>query len=218
MFDLAIFEQSLPALGAAAIVTVELTVAACVISVVVGTLSAAAQLGGGPIGYWVSRTYVSLMRGTPLFVQLLVVYFGLPFFGIRGQAFAAAAIAIGLNSGSYTTEILRASILAVPRGQIEAAGTIGLPWPTIWRRIILPQAIITSLPMLTAEFTIVLKSTPLASVISVTELTYTGVLIQSRTFSAVEVFLTIAVGYILITQLMLRTSRNLEGRSRRLRL
>jgi polar amino acid transport system permease protein len=217
MFDLAIFAQALPALGSAAIVTVELTIAACAVSLVAGTLSAAAQLGGGPVGYWASRSYVSLMRGTPLFVQLLVVYFGLPYFGIRGQAFLAASLAIGLNSGAYTTEILRAAILAVPQGQIDAAATIGLTWPTIWRRIILPQAVITSLPMLTAEFTIVLKSTPLASVIAVTELTYTGVLIQSRTFTAVEVFVTIAVGYILIAQLMMRTSRNLEGRSRQLR-
>ena len=88
-----------------------------------------------------------------------------PLIGIRGQAFLAAALAIGLNSGAYTTEILRAAILAVPKGQLEAATTIGLTWGKIWRRIVLPQAFVTSLPMLTAEFTIVLKSTPLASVI-----------------------------------------------------
>jgi len=137
--------------------------------------------------------------------------------GIRGQAFLAASLAIGLNSGAYTTEILRAAILAVPKGQIEAATTIGLSGSKIWRRIVLPQAIMTSLPMLTAEFTIVLKSTPLASVISVTEMTYTGVLIQSRTYSADEVFLTIAVGYILIAQVLMRFSRRLERRTRRLR-
>src|SRR5207253_298288 len=98
-----------------------------------------------------------------------------------------------------------------------AATTIGLRGTKIWRRIILPQAIMTSLPMLTAEFTIVLKSTPLASVISVTEMTYTGVLIQSRTYSADEVFITIAIGYIFIAQLMMRCSRTLERRARRLR-
>jgi polar amino acid transport system permease protein len=217
MVDLAILGQALPAIGSAGIVTVELTVAASCISLAVGSLSAAMQLGGGPLGYWASRTYVSLMRGTPLFVQLLVVYFGLPLLGLRGQAFLAASLAIGLNSGAYTTEILRAAILAVPKGQIEAAKTIGLSAPKIWRRIVLPQAIMTSLPMLTAEFTIVLKSTPLASVISVTEMTYTGVLIQSRTYSADEVFLTIAVGYILIAQVLMRFSRRLERRTRALR-
>ncbi|MDR3374971.1 MAG: amino acid ABC transporter permease [Ancalomicrobiaceae bacterium] len=217
MVDLAILSQALPAIGTAAVVTVALTLAASLISLVVGALSAAVQLGGGPIGYALSRTYVSLMRGTPLFVQLLVVYYGLPPIGIRGQAFLAAALAIGLNSGAYTTEILRAAILAVPRGQLEAATTIGLTWGKIWRRIVLPQAFVTSLPMLTAEFTIVLKSTPLASVIAVTEMTYTGVLIQSRTYSASEVFLTIAVGYILIAQVLMRLSRSLERRTRRLR-
>lgn len=205
MFDPEIFTRSISAIASAAVVTIELTVAAAAVSLVVGTLSAALQIGGGPVGYWVSRVYVSLMRGTPLFVQLLVVFFGLPLLGLRGQAFLAAAIAIGLNSGAYTTEILRAAILAVPRGQIEAAETIGLSRFAIWRRVVLPQAAIISIPMLTAELTIVLKSTPLASVISVTEMTYTGVLIQARAFSAIEVFVPIAIGYILIAQTFTRT-------------
>jgi polar amino acid transport system permease protein len=217
LFDPEILQQSTVAIAAAAVVTIKLTVAAAAVSLVAGTLSAALQLGGGWIGYAVSRTYVSLMRGTPLFVQLLVVFFGLPLLGLRGQAFLAAALAIGLNSGAYTTEILRAAILAIPRGQIEAAETVGLSRLAVWGRIVLPQAGIISLPMLTAELTIVLKSTPLASVISVTEMTYTGVLIQSRAFTAIEVFVPIAIGYILIAQTLMRTSRYLERRLQPLR-
>ena len=217
MFDTEILAEAAPVIASAAVVTIWLTVAATLISLVVGTLSAMLQISGGRTGYWISRTYVSLMRGTPLFVQLLVVFFGLPLLGLRGQAFLAAAIAIGLNSGAYVTEILRAAILAVPRGQIEAAEATGMSRIVIWRRIILPQAAITSIPMLAAELTIVLKSTPLASVISVTEMTYAGVLIQARVFSAIEVFVPIAIGYILLAQVIARVARQLEVRLQPLR-
>lgn len=217
MFDVDILRQSVPVIASAALVTIQLTVAAAAVSLAVGTLSAVAQVAGGRAGYWASRVYVSLMRGTPLFVQLLVVFFALPLLGLRGQAFLAAVLAIGLNSGAYVTEILRAAILAVPRGQVEAAEAIGLGRIAIWRRIVLPQAAVTSLPMLAAELTIVLKSTPLASVISVTEMTYAGVLIQARAFSAIEVFVPIAAGYVLLAQVIARTARLLERRFEPLR-
>lgn len=210
--DPTIVGQSVAAISSAAIVTIGLTAAASAVSLCVGTLSAMMQLSGRRVLYWSSRAYVSVMRGTPLFVQLLVVYFGLPLLGIRAPAFVAAALAIGLNSGAYVTEILRAAILSVPRGQVEAGETVGLSRGAIWRRIVLPQAGIVSLPMLAAEFTIVLKSTPLASVVAVTEMTYAGVLIQSRTFSAIEVFVPIAIAYVLLAQVMLRSARYLERR------
>jgi polar amino acid transport system permease protein len=218
MFDVAVFLEAFPAIARAALVTAELTIVAAVISLMVGTLSAAAQLTLGPLGYWTSRVYVSAMRCTPLFVQLLVVAFGLPTLGIHGQNFLAAALAIGLNSGAYMTEILRAAILSVPSGQVEAAEAVGLTAFTIWRRIVLPQALAKALPMVTAEFTIVLKSTPLASVIAVTEMTYAGVLIQSRTFRALEAFVPIALLYALFAQVLMRSSRWLERRQRHYRL
>ena len=162
MFNVEVFLSALPVLADAAKVTVQLTVAACSISLVAGLFSVWLQLGGGTLGNVLSRTYVSLMRGTPLYVQLLVIFFGLPMLGLRNQAFLAAALAIGLNSGAYTTEIFRGAVLAVSPGHIDAARTVGLTRFTIWRRVVFPQALITSLPMLAAEFSIVLKSTPLA--------------------------------------------------------
>jgi polar amino acid transport system permease protein len=212
VFNAQLMLDSLPLLAQAAIVTIKLTVLAGIFSLVFGTLSAMAQLSGLAPLKWLSRAYVSLMRGTPLFVQLLVVFFTLPMLGINNAAFEAAVIAIGLNSGAYVTEIVRGAITAVPTGHVEAAEAVGLSKSTIWRKIVLPQAFKTCLPALTTEMTIVLKSTPLASVISVTELTYTGVLIQSRAFSAIEIFLPIAVGYILIAQVLLRLSRYFEAR------
>lgn len=153
------------------------------------------------------------MRGTPLVVQLFAVYFGLPFFGITASPFIAAVFAIGLNSGAYTTEIMRAAVLNIPRGHTEAAETIGMTNLQTWRRVILPQALVQSLPALTNEFTIVLKSTSLASIVAVTELTYTGVLIQSRTFTALEILLPVAAIYIAIALVFTQASRWFERRN-----
>lgn len=214
MLDVQILSQSIAPLAAAAVVTVELTVTAVILSLVFGTLSVMLQLSRLPGGYVFSRAYVSAMRNTPLLVQLLVVFFGLGLLGIKGQGFIAAALAIGLNSGAYTTEILRAAILNVPPGHIEAADAVGMPRRRIWSRIILPEAFFVSLPALTNEFTIVLKSTPLASAVAVTELTYQGVLIQSRTSHAIEIFIPMAAGYILIALTFTQVSRWLERRLR----
>jgi polar amino acid transport system permease protein len=212
MFDSQLLLQSIPTLASAAVVTVQLTIGSAVLSLVFGTLSVMLQLSRIPGGYWLSRSYVSLMRGTPLLVQLFVVFFGLPLLGIKGQPFLAAVVAIGLNSGAYTTEILRAAVLNIPKGQIEAAEAIGMSRRQIWWRVILPQTWVVSLPALTNEFTIVLKSTPLASVVAVTELTYTGVIIQARAFSAVEILVPIAAGYVLIALAFTQASRWLERR------
>jgi polar amino acid transport system permease protein len=212
--DFRLLFDSIPPLAAAAIVTVELTFCSACLSLIFGMLSVMLQLSNMPGGYWWSRAYVSAMRNTPLLVQLFVVFFGLGLLGIKGQGFVAAALAIGLNSGAYTTEILRAGILNVPRGHLEAAESIGMSRARIWLRIILPQAFFVSLPALTNEFTIVLKSTPLASVVAVTELTYQGVLIQSRSARAVEIFIPLAAGYILIALALTQVSRWLERRYR----
>jgi polar amino acid transport system permease protein len=204
--------QTLHAISQTIWVTIALTLGAFAISLIAGSLSVMLQLGGGPLGAFISRAYVSLMRGTPLIVQLFVVFFCLPLVGIQLPPLVAAILAIGLNSGAYSTEILRGAIMAIPAGQIEAARCSGLGTVTIWRRIILPQAVVTSLPMLVAEASIVLKSTPLASVISVQEMTFSGVLIQARTFTALEVFVPIACAYVLLYQLIAWGARDLDRR------
>lgn len=210
MEEFSILQQSLPQLITGAIVTVQLTLCSVVLSLCAGIISVALQLSGFPPGYWSSRIYVSIMRGTPLLVQLFVVFFGLPLIGLQGQAFSAAVLAIGLNSGAYVTEILRAAILAIPGGQIEAARTVGMSTLQIWQRVILPQALVVSIPALINEFTIVLKSTPLASVVAVTEFTFTGQLIISRTFRPTAVLLTVAGGYVVISLIVSQILRRME--------
>ena len=212
MFEISRVVDAWPLLAKGAWVTVQLTFAASALSLVVGTLSAMLQLSRFRAGYWVSRVYVSAMRGTPLLVQLFVVFFGLPLLGIRGEAFLAAVIAIGLNSGAFVTEILRAAVLNVPRGQLEAAETVGMSRWQAWRRVILPQAFVTSLPALTNEFSILLKATPLASVVAVTELAYAGQLVIARTFEPVEILLTIAALYVAFVLCLSQVSRRMESR------
>jgi len=198
VFSLETLQQTLSALGSTVWITLMLTLGAGIVSLIAGSISVSAQLGGGWVGLFASRAYVSLMRGTPLLVQLLVLSYGLPLLGIRVPPILAAILAIGLNSGAYATEILRGGVLSIAPGQIEAAKMVGLSRFAIWRRIVLPQAMASSLPMLVAEFSIILKSTPLASIISVTEMTYAGVLIQARSFSSLDVFLPIAAAYVAI--------------------
>ena len=118
----------------------------------------------------VARAYVSLIRGTPLLLQLFIIYYGLPSLGVTIDPFPSAVIAFTLNVGGYASEIVRASILAVPRGQWEAAATVGMGYPTTLRRIVLPQATRVAVPPLSNTLIALVKDTSLASTIQVTEL------------------------------------------------
>lgn len=117
-----------------------------------------------------ARAYVSVIRGTPLLVQLFVVFYGLPSLGLVSDPWPSAIIAFSLNVGGYASEVVRAAILSVPRGQWEAAYVIGMPHRTALQRIILPQAARVSVPPLSNTFIALVKDTSLASLILVTEL------------------------------------------------
>ncbi|GAB7193510.1 hypothetical protein NUM3379_42200 [Kineococcus sp. NUM-3379] len=117
-----------------------------------------------------ARAYVSLIRGTPLLLQLFIIYFGLPSLGVTIPSFPSACLAFTLNVGAYASEIVRSAILAVPRGQTEAALTVGMDYPTTLRRIVLPQASRIAVPPLSNTLISLVKDTSLASTIGVTEL------------------------------------------------
>jgi cystine transport system permease protein len=119
---------------------------------------------------WVARVYVSVIRGTPLLVQLFVIFYGLPSIGVTLDPWPSAIIAFSLNVGGYAAEVIRAAIQSVPRGQWEAAHMIGMPHALALRRIILPQAARVSVPPLSNTFISLVKDTSLASLILVTEL------------------------------------------------
>lgn len=205
---------ALPELGHGLLMTLVLTILAAVVSIVMGQVGCFLQLRRAWIWRAIGRTYISVMRGTPAIVQLFVVFFTLPQLGLGGQPMLAAVIAIGLNSGAYVAEILRVNRSLVTRGQLEAARTLGLSKFRTWWYVINPQVMRASLPMLVSEFTILLKTTPLASAVALTELTYSGLIVIARTYEATQVLMLVAAGYLLIAMPLIVIARRLEAKRR----
>lgn len=205
---------SLPVLADGLVNTALLCVMAAVLSLVFGHFALFLRVSAfGPMR-WLARFYVSLMRGTPALVQLFVLFFSLPLIGLGGHPMLAAVLAIGLNSGAYISEILRANLRVVSVGQREAAAAIGIGPVRTWWRIIGPQVWRSGLPALVNEFTILLKTTPLASVVGVTELTFAGQMVSARTFQPAEVLAMVAFCYLAITLPVILFARRLEQRLR----
>ena len=150
--------------------TIPLTIVSFICGLVIALAAALARLSSYRMLDVPARIYISIIRGTPLLVQLFIVFFGLPEIGIDLPSFVAACLALSLNVGGYAAEIIRASILAVPRGQFEAATTIGMDYWQSMRRIVLPQASRIAVPPLSNTLLSLVKDTSLASVVLVTEL------------------------------------------------
>ncbi|MEV7604996.1 amino acid ABC transporter permease [Paenarthrobacter sp. NPDC089322] len=150
--------------------TIPLTLASFAFGLVLALLVALMRLSPNWLVSGIGRFYVSVIRGTPLLVQLFVIFFGLPSIGVRLDPWPSAIIAFSLNVGGYAAEIIRAAILSVPKGQWEAGHTIGMSRPQTLVRIILPQAARVSVPPLSNTFISLVKDTSLASLILVTEL------------------------------------------------
>ncbi|MFE4541360.1 amino acid ABC transporter permease [Arthrobacter sp. NPDC056727] len=150
--------------------TIPLTLASFVIGLALALLVALMRLSRNVVVSGVARFYVSVIRGTPLLVQLFVIFYGLPSLGVKLDPWPSAIIAFSLNVGGYAAEVIRAAILSVPKGQWEAGHTIGMSRGQSLRRIILPQAARVSVPPLSNTFISLVKDTSLASLILVTEL------------------------------------------------
>jgi len=142
--------------------------------------------------------YVELIRNTPFLVQLFFIFFGLPALGIKLGEWQAAIIAMVVNLGAYSTEIIRAGIQAIPRGQIEAASSLAMTRPQIFRHIVLRPALQKVWPALTSQIVIVMLGSSVCSQISAEELTYAANFIQSRNFRAFETYITVALMYLLL--------------------
>ncbi|MER7797282.1 amino acid ABC transporter permease [Microbacterium sp. NPDC096154] len=150
--------------------TIPLTLASFAAGLVLAVGIALLRLSPNPVLSWIGRAYVSIIRGTPLLVQLFVIFYGLPSVGVLLDPWPSAIIALAMNVGGYAAEIVRAAILSVPKGQWEAGYTVGMSNATTLRRIILPQAARVSVPPLSNTFISLVKDTSLTSTILVTEL------------------------------------------------
>lgn len=160
---------------------------------------------------YLMATYIYVLRGTPLMIQLFLIYFGLPALGINLDAFTAGIIGIGVNSSGYVGEIVRGGIEGVPKGQWEAAKMLGLSYWQTMKIIILPQAIRHMLPAIGNEFVTLIKESSLLSVLAISDLTMVGQQVRSVTYASFETFIFVAVVYLVMTSLMSGALQLLEN-------
>jgi polar amino acid transport system permease protein len=169
---------------------------------------------------WLAQVYIYIFRGTPILVQLFIIYYGLPQFEfiresflwpVLREGFGCAIVALFLNSGAYTTEILRGGVLSVDKGLLEAASALGLSKSQRFLHITAPLAIRLSLPAYSNEFISLLKSTALASTITVVDMTGIGRTLVAETFAPYEIYISLAVIYIVLTFFIQKTFGGIES-------
>ncbi len=203
--SLNIILNALPSLLIGALVTLQITALSVLLGMVGGSLIGIARLSPIVPLRWATRAYIDFFRGTPLLVQIFMIYFGLPAlaqsFGVtlRFDRLLAAVVALSLNSAAYIGEIVRAGIQSIDPGQAEAANSLGMSGVQTMRYIIFPQALRRMIPPLGNEFITLLKDTSLVAVIGFEELFRRGQLIVADTYRAFEIYTAVALVYLVLT-------------------
>ena len=214
-FDMDLVFNSFPLLLVGAGVTIQITVLSTAIGFVIGLIVGVARISHVRLLRMLAEVYVEFFRGTPLLVQIFLFYFALPVLtGQRIDPFIAAISACGINSGAYVAEIFRAGIQSVDDGQMEAGRSLGMTWMQTMRYIIVPQAFKRVIPPLGNEFIAMLKDSSLVSVIGFEELTRRGQLIIAKTYGSFEIWMSVAVIYLVMTLTISRFVAYLERRYR----
>jgi polar amino acid transport system permease protein len=196
------FLEFMPILLNGTVYTIEITVAAIILSTALGFVFSLALVSDRVWIYRPVRLWINFIRGVPLLVQMFYVYFVMPDIGIKLNAMQASIFALSVCYASYHAEIFRAGILSIPKGQWESAKSIGLRYWQIMTRVILPQSARVILPPMGTSYIILLKDSSLASVITVRELTRSGQLIATSTFENMQVFTMVALIYVTLTQIL----------------
>lgn len=207
--------NSAPFLLKGAMYTIVLSLGGMFFGLLLGFALALMRLSTFRLLSWTSRIYVSFFRGTPLLVQLFMIYYGLPQLGIQLDPLPAALVGFSLNMAAYVCEILRAAISSIDKGQWEAAASIGMTRAQTLRRAILPQAARTALPPLGNSFISLVKDTALAATIQVPELFRQAQLITARTFEIFTMYLAAALIYWLLASALALLQNHLEARVNR---
>ena len=214
-FDMNLVVNSFPLLLIGAGVTIQITVLSTAIGFVIGLIVGVARISNLRVLRMLAEVYVEFFRGTPLLVQIFLFYFALPVItGQRIDPFIAAISACGINSGAYVAEIFRAGIQSVDDGQMEAGRSLGMTCLQTMRYIIVPQAFKRVIPPLGNEFIAMLKDSSLVSVIGFEELTRRGQLIIAKTYGSFEIWMSVAVIYLVMTLTISRFVAYLERRYR----
>lgn len=207
-----LIERFLPFLAQAAGLTLFLGITSFLIGSIIGLGITLARLSKIRVLRYFAVGYVSIVRGTPLLIQILLIYFGLPQLGFVIPPVPAAIAALSLNGSAYLSENFRSGILSVNRGQGEASHSLGMTYGQSMRRVILPQAIRIALPPVGSRFIAIMKDTSLASVITVFELTRLANMVGSATFQYIEAFVIVAFVYWLINAMFSAGQEALERR------
>lgn len=178
-------------------VTIPLTLISFSLGLVIAVFTALIQIAEIPVLKQLARFYIWIIRGTPLLVQLYVIFYGLPSLGITLDAFPSAVLVFSVNTGAYSAETIRAAIESVPKGQLEAGYVVGMTFPQTMRRIILPQAFRVAFPPLSNSLISLVKDTSLAANVTVVEMFMKTQQIAARTYEPFALYCEVALIYLL---------------------
>jgi polar amino acid transport system permease protein len=196
-------------------VTIEVSLFAIVVGLVLAIITAVARLGGIAPLRWLFASYVEFFRNTPLLVQILVLFLGPAQLGFRLDGVQSLAVCLALNTGAYLSEIIRGGLQAVPKGQTEAAASLGLGKARTFLEIVLPQAIRTVYPAMSNQFIAVVLSSSLGAIIGAPELTNQVLTVNAQTYRTIELLLFLAIAYALMSYVTVRATRLLGHRLER---
>ena len=211
--DINIFINYWPEIGQGFLVTIMITIGALLVGLPLGLVFALARLADVRVLRWPAIACIEVIRNTPFMIQVFLIFYVLPFYGIRMPSWLVGIISLGIFSSVYYAEIVRAGIESVPRGQMEAARATGMSYARGMRHIVFPQMLGFVLPPTANQTLSLVKESAILSTITVSEMTYTALRIQGETFSPFEVFLMIAALYWLLNEVIATAIRYLERRS-----
>ncbi|HVY42621.1 MAG TPA: amino acid ABC transporter permease [Hyphomicrobiaceae bacterium] len=214
IFNWSVVWRALPELAQGLLISVEVALLSISLGMLIGGGAALARTSQSPALSRSALIYVELMRNSPSLVKMYFIYFGLPSLGAFPSAFTSSVVALSLHNGAYMTEIFRGGLLAVPRGQIEAARSLGMGTWTTLNVVILPQAFRNSLPALSNIWVEIIKDTSLTSALAVKELFYVVSQQTSATLRTFEFLAVAALIYLVVTAALAGVMRMLEHRGR----
>ena len=215
--DINIFINYWPEIGQGFLVTIMITIGALLVGLPLGLVFALARLADVRVLRWPAIACIEIIRNTPFMIQVFLIFYVLPFYGIRMPSWLVGIVSLGIFSSVYYAEIVRAGIESVPRGQMEAARATGMSYARGMRHIVFPQMLGFVLPPTANQTLSLVKESAILSTITVSEMTYTALRIQGETFSPFEVFLMIAALYWLLNEVIATAIRHLERRSEGMR-
>ena len=212
-FNFALVVNSFPLLLEGALVTIKITALSVGFGLLIGLVSSIARMSKLWLVKMLASLYVDFIRGTPLLVQIFIIYFALPMItGVRVDPLVAAITACSINSGAYVAEIFRAGIESIDKGQMEAGRSLGLSRKQTMRSIIIPQAIRVILPGLGNEFISMIKESSIVSVVGIFDVMYTSNIIKASTYSIFEPLIVVALLYFFLTFTLTALMKQLEKR------